>query len=146
MLNNLLKDNIFINTSSISWQQALNVCASNLIKTNAITSQYIESIIQNTQQTGFYFVIHPQIALAHARPQNGVNKQCLALLTSANPIPFGQNSNVGLVFLFGAINNTSHVEMLTQLATLLENETTINSLIQATTPQQILTIINNKTG
>lgn len=146
MLTNLLKDNIFINTSPISWQQALNVCASNLIKTNAITPQYIESIIQNTNKTGFYFVIHPQIALAHSRPQDGVNTECLALLTSAKPIQFGQNTNVGLVFLFGSSNNTNHVEMLTKLASLLEEENTINSLIQASTPKQILTIINNKTG
>jgi PTS system ascorbate-specific IIA component len=75
-------------------------------------------------ELGPYCVIAPGIALLHARPEDGVKKACLSLITLKKPVPFGHSTNdpVDVVFTLGARNKEDHIEALAELADYLLQE------------------------
>ena len=75
-----------------------------------------------------YIVIAPGIALPHARPEDGVKKICLSLLTLQKPVHFGHphNDPVDLVIALGMIDNKSHVEALASLSEILMDKKKLN--------------------
>ena len=88
---------------------------------------------------GPYFVIAPGIALAHAKPSEVVLSTGLSLVTLADPVVFGHESNdpVRLVIGLCAVDHDSHIEMLAELSALLSDEATVNSLLNAVDTEHI---------
>ncbi len=80
--------------------------------------RYAERCIAMIDEHGPYVVLAPGIALAHARPEDGVVRLCLAVTTLADPVPFGHPDNdpVDLVFAFGSPDSDQHVGLLAALA------------------------------
>ncbi|HAF62156.1 MAG TPA: PTS maltose transporter subunit IIBC [Anaerolineaceae bacterium] len=95
-----------------------------LVAAGAVEQRYIQGMKNTLKMVGPYFVIAPGIALLHARPEDGVIKSSLALVTLKRPIPFGHSTNdpVDLVFALAATDKNSHVEALAELAGYLSEE------------------------
>lgn len=89
-----------------------------LVAAKAVRPEYIDAMKRVMDELGPYCVISPGIALLHARPEDGVNRSCLSLITLKEPIPFGHSSNdpVDLAFALGAIDKQSHIKALAELA------------------------------
>jgi PTS system ascorbate-specific IIA component len=78
--------------------------------------------VQIVEEHGPYIVLAPGLALAHARPEDGVLRVCLAVVTLAEPVAFGHPDNdpVDVVFAFGSPDAEQHVAMLSALARRLQ--------------------------
>ncbi|WDU82798.1 PTS sugar transporter subunit IIA [Caloramator sp. Dgby_cultured_2] len=89
-------------------------------------------------------VIAPGIVLAHARPENGVKKLSMSLITLKNPINFGSELNdpVKLIITLAAIDSKTHLKALSQLMNLLMNTDDLNIIINAKSKEEVLNIIN----
>jgi len=103
-------------------------------------------MVETVKQLGPYSVIAPGIAMPHARPEAGVLKPGLSLVTLENPIEFGNKENdpVDIVVSFCATDNTSHIQMLAELAQLLGSEeavTTIRNAKEVSEVTQLLKIL-----
>ena len=61
------------------WQAALRLCAAPLLAGGFIAPAYVDAIIATHEKIGPYYVLAPQMALAHARPEDGALRQGLAL-------------------------------------------------------------------
>ena len=85
---------------------------------------YIDAMVQAVRDMGPYMVLAPGIALAHARPEDGMLKVGMSIINLAEPVEFGNEANdpVSLVISFGGIDQESHVEMLRTLALFLMEE------------------------
>jgi len=97
-----------------------------------------------SRQLGPYIVIAPGVALPHARPEDGVLKPCLALVTLDPPMAFG-NPNydpVRLVFAIGAVDAYQHIDALRSFATLLSETSNLEALLKAQTVEEILRILD----
>ncbi len=94
-----------------------------LVAAKAIQTEYIKAMKRTMDELGPYCVISPGFALLHARPEDGVNRSCLSLITLKEPIAFGHSSNdpVDLVFTLGAVDKQSHINALAELAGYLAN-------------------------
>jgi mannitol/fructose-specific phosphotransferase system IIA component (Ntr-type) len=66
--------NIRIKDEVADWKQAVVEAVAPLIENGYVESRYVDAIIENTAQYGPYYVIAPNIALPHARPEQGVLK------------------------------------------------------------------------
>ncbi len=110
-----------------------------LAEVNAIDPRYIDAMKQVMNELGPYCVIAPGIALLHARPEDGVKKACLSLITLKNPVCFGHSTNdpVDLVFTLGARDKNSHIEALAELASYLSKEDFLNILRGCKTSQKL---------
>ncbi|CCC57776.1 PTS sugar transporter subunit IIA [Caloramator australicus] len=145
MLNDLLnKDRIMLNIVCENWEDAIKTGTKILLNDNCITKNYEEAIINNFKSLGPYMVIAPGIVLAHARPENGVKKLSMSLITLKNPINFGSELNdpVKLIITLAAIDSKTHLEALSQLINLLMNTNDLNIIINAKSKEEVLNIIN----
>ncbi len=114
-----------------TWQDAVKKSLEKLEEKGFVTDNYCADIFDQVKKNGFYFLVAPGIALPHARPEAGVNQNCVALTTFKNGIYFNDESYdpVWIFLAVAATDNTSHNEVvLAQAAELLSNEEFIEKL------------------
>ena len=126
------------------WTQAIKEGTSLLISKGCIEKSYEDSIFKSFEEIGPYMVVAPGIVLSHSRPEDGVNKVSMSLITLKDPIEFGSEMNdpVKLIITLAAIDNESHLKALSQLMELFMNSEDLNKIINATNKETILSIIN----
>ncbi len=122
------------------WEEAVRAGGQLLYESGKCTSGYIDAMVRTVQEMGPYMVLAPGLALAHARPQDGVNEVGLSLVTLRTPVNFGNAANdpVELVISFCAVDHESHVDVLKALAMFLREEENQVLLRGAETVEQVL--------
>lgn len=125
------------------WEEAAERIGSLLVNSGCINESYVIAMKRVLIEMGPYAVIAPGIALLHARPEDGVIKPCLGLVTLSNPVNFGHSENdpVDLVFGLGALDKKAHIHALQQLATFLADEKALRELRLAQDTQTIINIV-----
>lgn len=145
MLKNYITlDHIHVIDSVADWQEAVRLCARPLLDDGFIEARYVQSIFDEYENTGPYFVIAPGIAMPHARPQDGVYKQGLSLLIVRQGVSFGcDNDPVRIIAMLCATDSTSHVQTLSSLAEMLGDADTVVALSQATQASEVFDLIRS---
>ncbi|MDN5312567.1 MAG: mannitol operon transcriptional activator, partial [Thermoanaerobacteraceae bacterium] len=74
-----------------------------------------------------------------------VKQVCMSLITLKEPVKFGNETNdpVKLVIEFGAIDNHTHLQALSQLMNLFTSKKYTESVINTLNINEVLKIINN---
>lgn len=100
------------------WQEAIRTACQPLVDDGAVEPRYPERCIAMVEEHGPYIVLAPGIALAHARPEDGVRAMGVSAVTLRTPVAFGHPDNdpVDLVFAFGSPDREQHVGLLSALA------------------------------
>ena len=139
----LTPDTIRLGVQVGDWREAVREVGKLLIASGAVEPRYVEAMIALVEEIGPYIVIAPGIALPHARPEDGVKRACIGLLTLDPPIPFGNESNdpVALVVAFGAPESEKHLEALRDVARLLEDRDRLDRLKSASNADEVLEVI-----
>ena len=144
MLNDLLTfDVIKLNVECSSWKEAILEGTSLLEEKGYIEKRYTEAIIDNFNEFGPYMVVAPGIVLSHARPENGVKKLSMSLITLKNEVKFGNETNdpVKLVITLAATDSETHLKALSQLMELFMNSSDLHGMMFSTNKDQTLEII-----
>ncbi|WP_315708785.1 PTS sugar transporter subunit IIA [Brenneria uluponensis] len=141
----LTPEKIHVVESVNNWQEAIHLVAAPLMADKCINPEYIDAIFTSHQQQGPYYVLAPGLAMPHARPEQGVLRNGLSLLHINQGISFGtpDNDPVYVVIMLCAISGSEHIAMITQLAELFSDETRLQTLITANTPESIHTLLAN---
>jgi mannitol operon transcriptional antiterminator len=138
----LTADMIQLQQEVDDWQSAIRLASQPLLKKTAINNQYVEAMIQNVLELGPYVVIAPKIAIPHARPEQGVKRMGMSLLTLQKGILFEKSDNpVQLMIVLAAVDKESHLKALAQLSTLLSSEEDVQRIIDATENETVLDLI-----
>jgi len=126
-----------------NWEEAFQLAGDLLIADGSIDSSYVEESMKAARDMGPYFVVRPGVALAHARPGPHVHRVCLSLISLVPPVVFGHPDNdpVSLLFMFGSINDNAHIDLLSELALLLSNESLIQSMREARNYEELQEIL-----
>ncbi|MDY5060458.1 PTS sugar transporter subunit IIA [Staphylococcus simulans] len=141
-LDILTKDKIKVQDQVPDWSQAITEAAQPLLEQDYIETGYIDAMIDSVKEFGPYIVIAPEIAIAHARPEDNVNKVGLSLLKLNESINFAEDSHyASLIFVLSATDNTSHLNVLQSLAGLLGNKEVVNQLLESKNSDEIIEII-----
>ncbi len=138
----LTPDMIALQVRVADWRQAVRVGGELLVKAGKCEVRYVDAMVKAVEEMGPYMVLAPGLALAHARPEDGVKQVGMSIITLADPVEFGSESNdpVKLVISFGGVDNKSHIGLLQELAEFLmepanqlflENATSINEVLRA---------------
>lgn len=142
VLNDLITTNqIQLHQRVDSWMDAIRVAASPLLLEKKIQPSYIETMIQNVESHGPYIVLMPNVAIPHARPEDGVLQLGMSILKLEEPVLFPQDKEVRLFFVLAAIDQTTHLKALSQLTNLLGNQVDVTRLLEANSVAEIETII-----
>lgn len=145
MLKKVLDSKVNIVDNVKDWEDAIRIAAQPLIADMSITNNYIEAMINNVKKFGTYIVVAPKVAMPHSRPEDGVNKNCLALLKINEGVFFGDETDeeekVYFIFVLGAVDNESHIETLTQLMDVIDDEDKIEAMVKAESVDEIMELI-----
>jgi PTS system ascorbate-specific IIA component len=117
----LTPDLVKLQVQADDWRDAVRQGGELLQKAGICEPRYVEAMIKAVEQMGPYMVLAPGLALAHARPQDGVLRVGMSIITLQKPVEFGSKANdpVKLVISFGGVDKTSHIGMLQELAKFL---------------------------
>lgn len=144
MLKDVLKDSAILLKQPVhDWEEAIEKVAEPLLKEAVIEKSYVEAMIQAVKEFGPYIVIGKHIALAHARPEDGVNRLGLSVATLETPIEFGNDSNdpVKIVFCLAAVDSFSHLNIMKSLVELINDEAKIDRLSEFTDIEEFKAVL-----
>jgi mannitol/fructose-specific phosphotransferase system IIA component (Ntr-type) len=144
-LNDLITpDVISLNVQCRYWEEAIRKGMKVLREKNYVENSYEEAVIKSIKEMGPYMVVAPGIVLSHAKPENGVNKLSMSLMTIKNPVKFGSKLNdpVKLVITLAPKDREAHLRALSQLMELFMNSEDLKSIFKAKTTEEIINIIN----
>jgi len=147
MLSELLTDHTIqvVKNDGLDWMKAIQKSASPLLMEGKINQEYIDAMINVVNQHGPFINIGREIALAHARPENGVKHLGMSLLKLDKPVDLVDKEHPVRIFItLAAIDNTAHLKALSELATLLGKEEKLEQLLHAKTKEEILSIITEE--
>lgn len=136
MLMDFLEDHIQVVEAVDSWEDSVRQSARVLLEKKYITENYIDAMVKSVHMNGSYIVIIPNVAMPHARPEEGVNKSCLSFLKINQPVMYPQDQEVRLVFVLAGNDNEGHIDLISSLADLLEDKQAVKALLQAKTPEE----------
>ncbi|WP_244835042.1 PTS sugar transporter subunit IIA [Clostridium sp. BJN0001] len=132
-----------VNVEVNDWEEAVRFGGKLLEEDGAIEERYIDAMVDTVKNMGTYIVIAPGIAMPHARPELGAKKIRIGFLKLKNPVKFGNEEYdpVDIVIFLCAIDNKAHVEVLSDLVNLIENEEFLELVRNAKTKEEVLEFI-----
>ena len=127
------------------WQDAVRQGGELLVAAEKCEERYVDAMVDAVKTMGPYMVLAPGLALAHARPEDGVLELGMSVITLKTPVEFGSEMNdpVSLIISFGGVDKKSHVGMLQALAKFLMVEKNQEFLREATSVPEVLEAFNN---
>ncbi|MGY0395103.1 PTS sugar transporter subunit IIA [Fusobacterium sp. SYSU M8A802] len=138
-IKNILNGMIQVIDNVETWEKAIEIGATPLIKSSKIKFGYVESMIQNIKNMGPYVILIPGVAMPHARPDENVLESSLSLLKINSGVKFSEETeNVYLVFCLAAKDSNSHIEIIEQLTEVLGDDEKIANLIKAKTMDELV--------
>ena len=145
MLEKNIREKVVVIDKIENWENAVKLAAKPLLLDNSITENYVRSMVNNVKKFGAYIVINDVIALAHSRPEDGVNRNCLSLLKINEGVVFDEalDNKVYLIFVLGAVDNRSHMSILLKLMEIIDNEL-ITKLIESSSINEVTELLEVK--
>lgn len=132
----LTPDLIQLNLSTNSWEEAFYVAATPLIEFDIVSRRYIDKIIQTTYEEGPYMVIAKNVALPHARPEEGAKKVGLGITVLKHPVKILGQASMKYIFTLAAVDNKRHLTALAELVTLIDQPDFFEMLDSATSVEE----------
>ena len=114
-----------------------------LLEKNKIKPSYVTAIKKSFYEYGPYFLIAPNFALLHAKPEDGVIETSLSLVTLKEPIYFKhkQNDPVKVVMTLASVDKNEHIEFTRQLMQILIQENSINTIFEQENKKDVIKYI-----
>lgn len=143
LLETITAQDVQIGLHAKDWEDAIRQAAAPLLASGAIQQSYIDGMITSVHENGPYFVLAKGLALAHARPECGAVRLALNFTTFDPPVPFGagENDPVRLVITLAATDPDSHLELLGELAEVLMDESRMQQLFSAASPEAFCALL-----
>lgn len=137
--NVISEETIAIGLEPCDWRDLVDKVGRIMVAAGDVQPQYIEAMKQVIEEMGTYCVIAPGVVLLHARPENGVNRVCLAIATLDHDINFGcENDPVRLAIGLGAVDHESHIDILRRISTVLADADARRQLLGASSKEEVL--------
>lgn len=132
LLQNLLsEDNVSFHYPAETWEDVIRHGGQLMVDAGFTEPTYTEAMIDVVRDMGPYIVLAPGIAMPHARPEMGAKQVGTALVTLEKPIDFGspENDPVSVAVFLCAPNKEEHIQLLTDIATLFEDEEFLDAAV-----------------
>ena len=132
LLQDLLsEDNVSFRYPAETWEDVIRHGGQLMVDAGFIEPTYTEAMIDVVRDMGPYIVLAPGLAMPHARPEMGAKQVGTALVTLEKPIDFGspENDPVSVAIFLCAPNKDEHIQLLTDIATLFEDEEFLDAAV-----------------
>lgn len=136
-------NSIRLGLSANTWQEAVRLSIDPLIESEAVKEEYYHAIIESTEEYGPYYILMPGMAMPHARPEAGVNRDSFSLITLTEPVTFSDGKEVQVLLALAATSSEIHTSVaIPQIIALFELENSIERLSSCQSPEEVLAMID----
>lgn len=144
MLENITEEQISIAVQASDWEDAIRKSSNTLLTKGKIKESYIDAMIDAVHRIGPYIVLGNHVALAHARPECGVNELSIHFSTLNPPIAFGSElfDPVYLIITLAAVDASSHLELISELASILMDEENVEHLSSCKSAKEFVKLLH----
>lgn len=132
LLQDLLsEDNVSFHYPAETWEDVIRHGGQLMVDAGFTEPTYTEAMIDVVRDMGPYIVLALGLAMPHARPEMGAKQVGTALVTLEKPIDFGspENDPVSVAVFLCAPNKEEHIQLLTDIATLFEDEEFLDAAV-----------------
>ncbi len=134
----LKKENVQICDAAANWREAIRIAVKPLEEHGYVESRYKEEIISNVEKMGPYIVIAENIALPHARPEQGALKTQIGVTLFRKNVVFeGKDMPARLFVTLAAKDSNSHLDALMEISELLSDEATVEKILNAPDKEEL---------
>lgn len=127
----LLKlENVQICESASDWREAIRTAVLPLEKHGYVETRYKDEIVSNVEKLGPYIVVADNIALPHARPEQGALQTQIGVTLFRHDIPFDSGDTSARLFVaLAAKDSNSHLEALMKISEILSDEENVEKIL-----------------
>lgn len=139
MISEILKiESIQIVGRMEGWENAVKAAVDPLVRLGYAEERYGSEIIENTKRYGAYYILMPGVALIHGRPDQGALAIQLAVTLVREPVHFpGKADGVKLMIAIASTDTDSHIEMLMDIASILEDKSRVDSILRSNSEAEL---------
>ena len=120
-----------------TWEDLVDILAAPMILEGSVSEGFLDSAKEAVHQFGPYVVLIEDVAFFHGRPEAGVKRQSMTLALLKEPV-YLQDKRIKAAFLFAAIDNNSHIDLLKELSEVLNDDECVELLINGASKKEIL--------
>ncbi len=125
-------ENVQICEGADDWRDAIRKSAILLEQHGYVEPRYKEEIISNIEKLGPYIVVADDVALPHARPEQGALKTQIGVTLFREDIPFENGGSTARLFVTLAAQDSSlHQDALMKISELLGDEETVAQILDS---------------
>ena len=126
------------------WREAIEIAAIPLLEMQAIEPAYVTAMQDAVDVHGAYMVLEKGFALAHAQPGPDVHEVCMSLISIDPPVNFGCEAfdPVDILIAFGTPDSKSHISILRELCTLLNEPENFQAIRAAKNAREIVSLFS----
>ncbi|GAA1392034.1 PTS sugar transporter subunit IIA [Luteococcus peritonei] len=128
----------------LDWRAAIALAAQPLVDDASIEPGYVDAIIATAEKMGPYFDFGRGVAMPHARGEGLVHAPALTVLRTRRPVLLLDDPKhpIDVFLVLAAPDNTSHLNLLRTLATVLTDPAQVEALKASTDAQTVVDIVN----
>ena len=137
MLKDILAGRIQIADKAENRKKAVEMVIEPMQKDGIVEERYLQAIYENVAVNGDYFIIMPEFAMPHTRPEHGALKNGLSLLKLREPVTFSSGQKVSYLIGIAATDSDAHVDTLAELVDVLMDEEVLEKLKNADSVEEL---------
>ena len=131
-------ENVQICEKANDWREAIKISVQPLEQGGYVKSCYKDGIIENVEKLGPYIMIADEIAMPHARPEQGAIETQIGITLFREGVRFdGKETTVRLFVTLAAKDSDSHVDALVKISELLSDDAKVEMILAAPDAQTL---------
>ena len=131
-------ENVQICEKANDWREAIKISVQPLEQGGYVKSCYKDGIIENVEKLGPYIMIADEIAMPHARPEQGAIETQIGITLFREGVRFdGKETTARLFVTLAAKDSDSHVDALVKISELLSDDETVEAILEASDVQTL---------
>lgn len=131
----------FADRAEGDWEDEIRKTSAPLRNCGCIEQNYVDKMIALGEAHGPYFVISEDIAIAHARPQDGVMALGLRLTIYREGLTIMERKGIRFLFVLSSPDQKKHLHILENIMELSRDEKLRNALCLAQNQAQALSLL-----
>ncbi|MDO5785787.1 MAG: PTS sugar transporter subunit IIA [Eubacteriales bacterium] len=125
-------ENVQICEGASDWREAIRTAVLPLEKNGYVEARYKDEIVANVEKLGPYIVVADNVALPHARPEQGALKTQIGVTLFRKDIPFENGESSARLFVtLAAQDSNSHLDALMKISELLGDEENLVKILDS---------------
>jgi transcriptional antiterminator/mannitol/fructose-specific phosphotransferase system IIA component (Ntr-type) len=122
LLSFLSCNRIDITKEEFTWQEAIHFAGERLIQYGSIEKKYLDTIVSQIQYYGPYMFITKGLVLAHAKPEDGVNRLDVSMTIFKKAVRFSEYHEANVIITLAAEDQEKHLKILKDIMSILSEE------------------------